>query len=150
MTTKFYEPGEQRSVKVHALFGQIAHRYDLVNDLQSLGLHRKWKRRTAELAAVKLGQKALDICCGTGDISMALAGCGAEVVGLDFTAEMLSLAEQRYEAEVRGQRAEGKARIWFIRGDAERFPFRDDSFDAVTVGYGLRNVREWRSGIQEM
>jgi len=84
------------------------------------------------------------------------------VVGLDFTAEMLSLAQQRCREEGREEKGEkmgegrrereekGAGKVWFIRGDAERLPFRDDSFDAVTVGYGLRNLREWKIGIQEM
>ena len=155
MTTKFYDPGEQRALKVNALFSQIARRYDLVNDLQSLGLHRRWKRRTAKLAGLKPGQKALDLCCGTGDISIALAGCGAEVVGLDFTAEMLSLAQQRCREEGREEKGDGRGKkgegrygkVWFIRGDAERLPFRDDSFDAVTVGYGLRNQASVKTAI---
>src|SRR5690242_7121176 len=122
MTTGFYDPGEQRATKVNALFRQIARRYDLINDIQSFGLHRVWKRRTARLAAVGCGCKALDICCGTGDISAALARDGARVLALDFTAEMLSLAQQRYAEQ------EENGRIGFIRGDAERLPFRDDSF----------------------
>ena len=80
----FYAPGEPRAAKVNDLFAAIARRYDLLNDLQSFGLHRRWKRRVAELAAVPPGGRALDLCCGTGDIAFALARRGAEVTGLDF------------------------------------------------------------------
>src|ERR1035437_4429484 len=69
----FYAPGEQRAAKVNDLFAAIARRYDLLNDLQSFGLHRRWKRRVVELAAVQPGNRALDLCCGTGDIAFALA-----------------------------------------------------------------------------
>ena len=69
----FYAPGEQRAAKVGDLFAAIARRYDLLNDLQSFGLHRRWKRRVVELAAVRPGKRALDLCCGTGDIALALA-----------------------------------------------------------------------------
>lgn len=74
MSNPFYEPGEERAARVNDLFGAIARRYDLINDLQSFGLHRRWKRRVAELTGVKQGDRALDLCCGTGDIAFALAG----------------------------------------------------------------------------
>ncbi len=90
----FYAPGEQRAAKVNDLFAAIARRYDLLNDLQSFGLHRHWKRRVVELAAVRPGQRALDVCCGTGDIALALARGGAEVTGLDFSRAMLEIAEK--------------------------------------------------------
>lgn len=66
MCNEFYDPGEQRGTKVKDLFTRIASRYDLMNDLQSFGLHRYWKRRLIELARVKPGETALDVCCGTG------------------------------------------------------------------------------------
>src|SRR3974390_2730595 len=95
MSNAFYAPGEQRAAKVNDLFAAIARRYDLLNDLQSFGLHRRWKQRVAELAAVQPGQRALDLCCGTGDIAFALAQRGAAVIGLDFSAAMLDVAESR-------------------------------------------------------
>jgi ubiquinone/menaquinone biosynthesis C-methylase UbiE len=78
----FHAPGEQRAAKVNDLFAAIARRYDLLNDVQSFGLHRRWKRRVIELAAVQPGNRALDLCCGTGDLALALARRGAEVTGL--------------------------------------------------------------------
>ena len=92
MASTFYDPGDQRSAKVNALFRRIARRYDLINDLQSVGLHRFWKRRVVELAALQPGQRVLDLCCGTGDIALAIAQPKTEVVGLDFTSEMLNVA----------------------------------------------------------
>src|SRR3954454_9266186 len=92
MTNKYYQPGQARAGKVADLFAAVARRYDLMNDLQSFGLHRAWKRRLVRMAAPQRGERALDLCCGTGDIAFALASCGAEVVGLDFSEPMLMVA----------------------------------------------------------
>jgi demethylmenaquinone methyltransferase/2-methoxy-6-polyprenyl-1,4-benzoquinol methylase len=141
----FYVPGEQRAARVGDLFASIARRYDLLNDLQSFGLHRLWKRRVVRLAAVQPGDRALDLCCGTGDIALALARRGADVTGLDFSDKMLEVAQSRL------QNAKGKIPpLKFIQGDAEHLPFPDNSFDAVTVGYGLRNLTSWEAGLREM
>ena len=95
MSNAFYAPGESRAAKVNDLFARIARRYDLINDLQSFGLHRLWKRQVAALANISAGPRALDLCCGTGDISFALAQRGAEVTGLDFSPQMLEVAKSR-------------------------------------------------------
>ena len=95
MANTFFDPGDQRAAKVSELFSRIAGRYDLINDLQSFGLHRRWKRRVVQLARPAPGEHALDVCCGTGDLAFALAKRGAEVIGLDFNAEMLEVAGQR-------------------------------------------------------
>jgi demethylmenaquinone methyltransferase/2-methoxy-6-polyprenyl-1,4-benzoquinol methylase len=143
----FYAPGEPRAAKVNDLFAAIARRYDLLNDLQSFGLHRRWKRRVAELAAAETGARALDLCCGTGDIAFALAHRGAETIGLDFSPQMLEVAAARgRKSEVGGQ----KRNPQFMQGDALQIPFPDNSFDIVTVGYGLRNLANWERGLDEM
>ena len=95
MASTFFDPGDQRAAKVHDLFSRIAPRYDLINDLQSFGLHRYWKRRVLRLARPHAGQRALDLCCGTGDLALALARRGAHVAGLDFSEPMLDVAERR-------------------------------------------------------
>ncbi len=143
MSNVFFVPGERRAEKVGDLFAAIARRYDLLNDLQSFGLHRLWKRRVAALANVKAGECALDLCCGTGDISFALARRGADVTGLDFSAKMLEVAQARLGRVKCGS-------LKFIQGDAQQLPFPDNSFDAVTVGYGLRNLSSWEAGVREM
>jgi demethylmenaquinone methyltransferase/2-methoxy-6-polyprenyl-1,4-benzoquinol methylase len=145
----YYAPGEARAAKVNDLFARIARRYDLINDLQSFGLHRSWKRRVVDLARAVPGTPALDVCCGTGDISFALARRGATVTGLDFSAEMLGVAKSR------GQRPGEKAAIAasppkFLQGDAQQLPFGDGTFDIITVGYGLRNLSSWERGLDEM
>jgi demethylmenaquinone methyltransferase/2-methoxy-6-polyprenyl-1,4-benzoquinol methylase len=148
MANVFFDPGEQRATKVKALFGKIAPRYDLVNDLQSFGLHRYWKRRLVIVAAPRPGERALDLCCGTGDLAFALARRGGEVVGLDFSQPMLGMAL----AKAKGQRPKFKVQTTpsFVQGDAQELPFRADSFAIVTMGYGLRNLADWESGLREM
>jgi demethylmenaquinone methyltransferase/2-methoxy-6-polyprenyl-1,4-benzoquinol methylase len=160
MSNAFFDPGDQRAAKVHDLFSRIAPRYDLINDLQSFGLHRYWKRRVVRLARPRPGQRALDLCCGTGDLALALARRGAQVAGLDFSEQMLETATRR-ESGIPSQ-APGAthhaSRIThhaappsrFIRGDAQRIPFADNSFDIVTAGYGLRNLANWETGLREM
>ncbi len=147
MSNAFYTPGEQRAAKVNDLFATIARRYDLLNDLQSFGLHRLWKRRVVRLAAITPGAKALDLCCGTGDIALALSQSGAETTGLDFSPQMLEVAAKR--SQTPDPRPKTPAPN-FIQGDAEQIPFPDNSFDIVTVGYGLRNLTSWERGLDEM
>ena len=142
MPNKFYEPGTERASKVQDLFAKVAPRYDLINDLQSFGLHRWWKRQLVVWARPTAGERALDVCCGTGDIAFGLAANGAQVTGLDFSEPMLRIARQR--AETAAQRVE------FLQGDAQALPFPDSSFEVVTVGYGLRNLASWKEGLAEM
>jgi demethylmenaquinone methyltransferase / 2-methoxy-6-polyprenyl-1,4-benzoquinol methylase len=139
---RYYQSGGARGERVQDLFGEIAGRYDLINDLQSFGLHRVWKRKLARLAQLPKEGVALDVCCGTGDIVLALCAQDARVVGIDFSAPMLALAETRIGAIPDAP--------LFLRGDAQQLPFRDESFDAVTVGYGLRNLASWKRGLEEM
>lgn len=140
MPNPYYQEGPTRGEKVQDLFAGIAPRYDLINDLQSFGLHRLWKRKLVRLARVERGMRALDVCCGTGDIAIALANCGAEVIGVDFSVPMLRVA---------GARPASPA-ISFLRADAQRLPFPDNTFDVVTIGYGLRNLANWERGLEEM
>jgi len=143
MANAFYQTGPKRAAKVNDLFAGIAARYDLINDLQSFGLHRRWKRKLVRLADPQPGDRALDLCCGTGDIAFALAQRGAEVVGLDFSQPMLAVARAK----------NSKFNIpnsTFLQGDAQKIPFADDSFAIVTVGYGLRNLASFETGLREM
>ncbi len=160
MANQFFAPGDQRAAKVRHLFSRIALRYDLINDLQSLGLHRHWKRRVIRLACPRPGEWALDLCCGTGDLALGLAALRVRVAGLDFSERMLDVAVARSS----GTRIQGPERPQvaprtagqtasaphWVLGDAQRIPFREDSFDLVTVGYGLRNLASWETGLREM
>ncbi len=152
MANPFFDPGEQRAAKVRSLFDRIARRYDLLNDLQSFGLHRYWKRRVIRLAAPREGARALDVCCGTGDLAFALAALGAEVVGLDFSPEMLAVARERSDQTDRKSKIKNQKPTppLFLCGDAQNLPFPENSFDIVTVGYGLRNLASWETGLREM
>jgi len=143
-SNRYYDSGEQRAARVRDLFDTIASRYDLINDLQSFGLHRHWKRRLLQLAEARPGQRALDLCCGTGDVTRALAQRGVETVGLDFSQPMLAVANARTKARSLG------AAIQFLRGDAQQIPFPDNRFDLVTISYGLRNLADWQLGLREM
>lgn len=142
MANKFYQPGSGRATQVRHLFAAIAPRYDFINDLQSLGLHRIWKRTLVKMAAIQPNERALDVCCGTGDIALGLRKAGAEVVGVDFSQEMLDVAQERAKQIHDG--------LQFMRGDAMELAFADKSFDVVTVGYGLRNLADWERGLAEM
>ena len=155
MANRFYDSGEKRSAKVRDLFAAIAPRYDLINDLQSFGLHRWWKRRSIQLACVRSGEHALDLCCGTGDLAFALARQGARVVGLDFSAPMLAVAQARSRARPLAASASNQPQPatrnpQFLRGDALSLPFPDASFHIVTIGYGLRNLADFEQGLREM
>jgi demethylmenaquinone methyltransferase / 2-methoxy-6-polyprenyl-1,4-benzoquinol methylase len=145
VANEFFETGERRAAKVNNLFARIAPRYDLLNDLQSFGLHRWWKRRVVELARPQSGERGLDICCGTGDLAFALARQGVKVTGLDFSEQMLAVAQSKHRPiPIVGEPPR------FFRGDAQQLPFGDNLFDIVTVGYGLRNLTSWETGLREM
>ncbi|MFA5190214.1 MAG: bifunctional demethylmenaquinone methyltransferase/2-methoxy-6-polyprenyl-1,4-benzoquinol methylase UbiE [Verrucomicrobiia bacterium] len=145
MPNKFLSHDQQRAPKVEQLFTQLAPRYDLANDLQSFGLHRLWKQRVVRLALHGRPANAcvLDLCCGTGDMTFEARRQGAALaVGVDFAQAMLDVARQR-------RNATGVEAV-FARGDALRLPFADGRFDAVTVGYGLRNVADIEQCLREM
>jgi demethylmenaquinone methyltransferase/2-methoxy-6-polyprenyl-1,4-benzoquinol methylase len=129
------------------MFSRLAARYDLVNDVMSFGLHRKWKKDTIRLAlAGRTGPaRILDLCCGTGDLAFLAeekALPGSRITGVDFTLPMLGVATRR--------RSAARSRSAFAQGDALRLPFPDGSFDAVTVGYGLRNIADPLAALREM
>ncbi len=138
MPNKYYQSDPSRAAAVQRLFDVIARRYDFINDLMSLGLHRRWKRRLIHMA----GQPhlALDLCCGTGDIARLYRG---RVVAVDFSDEMLRVAMSRCSNR------HGTTILW-TRADALRLPFPDDTFDVVSVGYGLRNLAELDRGLREI
>jgi demethylmenaquinone methyltransferase / 2-methoxy-6-polyprenyl-1,4-benzoquinol methylase len=144
MTNEFYEPGAERAAKVGQLFATIARRYDLINDIQSFGLHRLWKRRLLRLAHPQPGERALDLCCGTGDLTLALAKQGVDAVGLDFSAPMLQVAVKKSKLQTPNSKVE------FIQGDAQRIPFPENTFALVTIGYGLRNLADLDAGLRDM
>ncbi len=144
---KYLSYDEQRAPKVREMFSRLATRYDLVNDVMSFGLHRRWKKRTVAIALDRPGAPArwLDLCCGTGDMAFLAeqrTGGAATVVGLDFTLPMLGVGRKR---KIRDGR-----RSSLVNGDALRLPFPDGTFDVISVGYGLRNIADPSSALREM
>jgi ubiquinone/menaquinone biosynthesis methyltransferase len=137
------------------LFNSIAPHYDELNGILSLGQHWFWKQQTAKSSGVQPGHKVLDVCCGSGDIAILLAklvGSRGEVIGLDFAAAMLEDAARRSAAQklqIPGLEHLSTPIQW-IQGDATALPFPDEAFDAVTMGYGLRNVDNRPLALQEL
>lgn len=139
-------PGPQKQAAlVQAMFDRVAPRYDLANTLLSMGQDRHWRRVAARAAAVGPGDVALDVAAGTGALSRELAGLGAEVVALDFSFNMLHAGAARTG---RGD-AEAERRITWVNGDGVRLPLPDASVDAVTIGFGLRNLPDPQAGLAE-
>lgn len=133
--------------RVKAMFGAIARRYDLINHLLSFNLDTRWRRLAAREACPEPGSRVLDLCGGTGDLSLALAAAPAApsmVVCCDFSHPMLTLAAPKFES------SDARDRFAVVEGDALRLPFRDGSFDAVTVGFGVRNLADVRAGFAEI
>lgn len=132
---------------VRTMFDRIAGRYDLMNRVMTLGIDRRWRNAAVRAAKVDPSTRALDVCCGTGDISFLLAEAGAEqVTGVDFSANMLEQARRRKG----GHRDPNAARrVEFVQGDALDLPFEDDSFDVVTVSFGVRNVEDLGQAFRE-
>jgi len=143
MGNPFYGVGFQRALRVNDLFETIAARYDCINDVQSAGLHRYWKRRLVQLARGQPGEFALDLCCGTGDVALRLADRGLRVMGLDFSPAMLAMARQR-------ARRRPHLSVQFPLADALHIPAGDARFDLVTISFGLRNLADITAGLQEM
>ena len=128
---------DEKAGRVAEVFDHVARRYDLMNDLMTWGLHRRWKRSAVKLAGIQPGDKVLDLAGGTGDIAIRLAakvGPTGHVTLADINPSMLAEAERR----LRGHRFEKLISLY--EADAEDLPFGDASFDAVTIGFGLRNV----------
>jgi demethylmenaquinone methyltransferase/2-methoxy-6-polyprenyl-1,4-benzoquinol methylase len=133
--------------QVREMFDRIAGLYDRMNSVMTAGLHHQWRRRAAQLAAVGPGARALDVACGTGDLTLELARAvapGGEVVGSDFSERMLSLAREKAADRVLD------ARVRFETGNALALPYADGEFDATTVGFGARNFSDLERGLREM
>jgi demethylmenaquinone methyltransferase/2-methoxy-6-polyprenyl-1,4-benzoquinol methylase len=131
------ETGRLPAEGVQRMFDRIAPVYDAMNRVMTAGLDRRWRRTTVE-EVVRKGDRVLDACCGTGDLAVAARSHGADVVGLDFSEAMLERARAK------------SSEIEWVRGDVLALPFGDASFDAVTVGFGIRNVDDLEAGLHEL
>src|SRR5262249_12811269 len=122
---------------VRSMFDRIAPVYDVMNRLMTAGLDRRWRRLTAE-AVVRPGDRVLDACCGTRDLALACERAGGPVVGLDFSARMLQRARRK------------SSTIEWVEGDLLSLPFPEATFDAATVGFGVRNVEDLAGALAEL
>jgi demethylmenaquinone methyltransferase / 2-methoxy-6-polyprenyl-1,4-benzoquinol methylase len=131
------ETGRLPAEGVRAMFDRIAPVYDLMNRVMTVGLDGRWRRATAE-SVVRPGDLVLDACCGTGDLALAGARSGGHVTGLDFSERMLERARRK------------ASELDWVQGDLLALPFADDSFDAATVGFGVRNVDDIPAALREL
>jgi demethylmenaquinone methyltransferase / 2-methoxy-6-polyprenyl-1,4-benzoquinol methylase len=133
--------------RIARMFDAIAGRYDFLNHLLSAGIDRRWRRRVVEALALSGRERVLDLCTGTGDLAIATVRAtpgAARVVGVDFAAAMLGVGR----VKIRGAGLD--ARVALVRGDATRIPCGDESVDAVTVAFGIRNVDDIPAACREM
>jgi demethylmenaquinone methyltransferase / 2-methoxy-6-polyprenyl-1,4-benzoquinol methylase len=137
---------EEHATRVREMFAAIAGRYDLLNHLLSGHVDKRWRRLVARQLRNRVGAtsgRILDVACGTGDLSLTLSETtGLQVIGTDFCRPMLEIAARKT--------ANRKPGILLIEGDALRLPFADSSFDAVAIGFGLRNLSDVERGLAEL
>lgn len=139
-------PIEEKRKRVGGVFDSVASKYDLMNDLMSMGVHRVWKRFVIDLAGVRAGEKVLDVAGGTGDLTREfskLAGARGLTVLSDINASMLGEGRRQLTDH-------GMLDIPLAQANAESLPFADDSFDCVTIGFGLRNVTDKDAALRSM
>lgn len=139
-------PGQPTRDRVHGIFSGLAARYDLFNVVSSLGFDRLWRRAMVGAARITGRDRVLDLCAGTGDVTLTIARQAgpAEVVGTDFVEEMLAVARRK----ARGYK--GPANVTFLLADAQDLPFPDESFDEVTVAFGVRNLPDRAANFREV
>lgn len=137
---------QSKEEKVHGVFQKISGQYDKMNSVISFKQHLAWRKETMKRMKVHNGAVALDVCCGTGDWTLALAeaaGAGGRVTGLDFSSNMLSVAKKKVADS-------DYKEIELVQGNAMELPFEDNTFDFVTIGFGLRNVPDYMTVLKEM
>lgn len=137
---------QSKEERVHDVFEKIYKRYDVMNSVISFQRHKTWRKETMKIMDVQKGEKALDVCCGTCDWTISLAdavGKKGRVFGLDFSQNMLSVGEEKIHSMQLDQ-------VNLIHGNAMELPFEDNTFDYVTIGFGLRNVPDYLQVLKEM
>ncbi len=140
---------EKKPAEVAAMFDALAGRYDLMNDILSMGQVRLWRRHVQRVLQAGPGDRVLDLAAGTGTSSQTFAASGADCVACDFSIGMLQAGQARL-VKKDPLRTKSRGRVAFAAGDALRLPFRDGAFDAVTISFGLRNVQRTREALAEM
>ncbi len=139
-----HNPSMPEGPQIRAMFASVADRYDRANHLLSMGIDVYWRRAALAFAGLQAGEHVVDVCAGTGDLSLTLAKAKAKVVGSDFCPEMLVYAMRKRARLPEGSRPE------FVAADAMKMPFPDNSFDLATVAFGIRNVADPVAGLREM
>lgn len=137
---------QSKEEKVHSVFEKIYGNYDKMNSVISFQQHKRWRKETMDWMKVPKGAAALDVCCGTADWTIALAeaaGPDGMVKGLDFSQNMLAIGQEKVAAA-------GLSQVELIHGNAMELPFEDNTFDFVTIGFGLRNVPDYSQVLREM
>ena len=137
---------QTKEERVHEVFETIYKKYDFMNSVISFQRHKAWRKATMRRMNVKKGQRALDVCCGTADWAIALAhavGKDGAVYGLDFSQNMLKIGQDKVTAAQLSQ-------VKLMHGNAMQLPFADNTFDYVTIGFGLRNVPDYMQVLREM
>ena len=129
---------QEREQRIRRVFEAVARRYDLMNDLMSLGIHRLWKRRLVQMAAPAAGQRIVDLAGGTGDVAAAMAGADRLVAVCDPSVPMMQAG-----------RARGHANVQWLGGTGERLPLAADSVDTITIAFGIRNVTRIEEALAE-
>jgi demethylmenaquinone methyltransferase/2-methoxy-6-polyprenyl-1,4-benzoquinol methylase len=130
--------------RVQSMFDGAAKRYDLLNRLMTMGMDQRWRKIAAKSTAAGKGSLVLDACTGTGDLALAVSSItGSRVVGVDFSQDMLDLAEEKIS------KAGLADEITFAAASVDDLPFEDNKFDAITIGFGLRNTPDYRAVLRE-
>jgi demethylmenaquinone methyltransferase / 2-methoxy-6-polyprenyl-1,4-benzoquinol methylase len=140
---------DKQPAEVAAMFDALAGRYDMMNDVLSMGQVRLWRKRVQRILQAGPGERVLDLAAGTGTSSVTFAAAGANCVACDFSFGMLQAGQARLTARD-PLRDKTRGRVAFTAGDALKLPFRDGAFDAVTISFGLRNVHGARDALAEM
>ena len=140
---------DKQPAEVAAMFDALAGRYDMMNDILSMGQVRLWRKRVQRVLQAGPGERVLDLAAGTGTSSVTFAASGANCVACDFSFGMLQAGQARLTARD-PLRDKTRGRVAFAAGDALKLPFRDGAFDAVTISFGLRNVHGARDALAEM
>lgn len=145
--TGFAESYRDKEEYVQSIFSAIAKHYDAINTVLSLNQDKYWRKFTVQLAKIKPGGRALDVCCGTGMMTVEIAkkvGTNGKVVGLDINSEMLEIAKKNLQSSPYQEIIE------YVHGNAMELPFPDNSFDCATIGFGLRNIPDIKKTLREM
>ena len=138
---------DKKPTEVAAMFDALAGRYDLMNDILSMGQVRLWRRRVQRILQAGPGDRVLDLAAGTGTSSLTFTAAGADCVACDFSLGMLRAGHSRLAG---AKSREQQGQLGFAAGDALRLPFRDEAFDAATISFGLRNVADPGQALAEM